>query len=589
MNQEVTGKWKIRKLVLHGDYNGLINGFDVQNDILHVHNQNALMTGLKKVGVLDVHDVIVNFINDIDVDDWMKNAVRINSTTDQFIEGHISFKKFALFENNLRVYKTVNGLTITPQTVLMKNRENQVINGDVTFFIIDPRSPQMNAKSNQLFIQNFKLNGDINGRNWQELKDNVFKSDSDSIDSKVVFEKELRVTELEANNSIYGTDMVEFLNGSSVSNHMQQFKKNMEHLEDVGDDLVRGFSETVIELSHFEFIQTLNGKDIQKSVLFSSHSNDKRNYILAVHEKNSTVEFINFYKWNRENRKFLPDISIPSLSYSAEIYQITHFYKIVYEGLDHLFLEVFDRQHNIYNHNLLRYESNIESFLHVPIIQPSGEFSSKLFTWKDGSMACYGQIQRLDDKVFINCYQLPQTIIQIGEIVRNVSCLDDALIILTERGDVRVWRNQDVKRIQGINNPQSFSGIRYNDKYYLAIRTDEMAGTIYHGGIHIFESSVNRINFREIQKLSLHVPTAVQFSKAPSDDLLLYILTRNEPRAFYVYSYAGSSNFVPSIGEDTIIKKASDLDFIQVDGSAEMVSIVSGEKLYIIQAVLNEF
>lgn len=586
-NQDVSGKWKIRKLVLYGDYNGLINGLDMRNDILHAGDPQALIKGLKKIRVLEVHDVYVNYINGIDVDDWMKNAVRINSSVDQFIDGHVTFKKYSRFDNNLRVYGTVNGIYIAPQTVFVKNHENQVINGDVTFFIIDPRRPAINGRSNQVFIEHLKLNGDINGKNWLELNENVFKSDSDYIDSKIIFEKELIVNELQANKSIYGTDMVEFLKGSSVSNHMLKFKKNMQHLAEVGDDLIRSLGDSVVELSHFEFVQTLNGNDIQKSVLISNRHANQNDYYLAVHEKNSTLEFITFYKWNRESKKFFIQPFVSPLNFAVEGYQITHFYKVVYRGMDHLYLEFFDRHRNTYNQNLYIFDSQIGSFRHV--IQSSGPISAKFFKWMDGSMACYGLIYRTDSKVFINCDGTPQTVIQIGEPVKKISSLSDALIILTDTGRVRVWHDQIFLTIPGIINPQSFSGIRYNDKYYLAIRTDEIEGTIHHGDIHIFESPVNEINFKEMQKLSLHVPTAIQFSKAPSGDLLLYILTRNEPRAFYVFSYAGSSNFVASIGEDTIIKKASDLDFIQIDGNTEMVSIVSGDNLYIIQAVLNEF
>lgn len=585
INQEVTGKWRIKKLILNGDFNGLINGLNLQNDVLHIGNPYALISGTKRIKELEVHDIHVSHINGIDMHEWMIQSVKINDNTT--IHGHVTFKKFVGIDNNLRVYGVINGIPITHESVLMMNRENQVINGDVTFFIIDPKTPVINGKSNQVFIENLRLNGEINGRNWAGIAENLFRSYSDYIDSKVIFEKELKVMEVQTNKSIYGTNMVEFLKGTSVSNNMLKFKKNMERLAEVGDDLIRSLGDSVIELSHFEFVQTLNGADIQKTVLFSSRLANHIEYFLAVHEKNSTLEFITFYKWNRESNKFFLQPLFPVLHYPVEGYHVTYFYKIVYRGIDHLYIEFFDIHRNAYDDHLLVYDQQIGNVRHV--IRSTGPVSTKFFTWMDGSSACYGLIHKFDNKAIINCDGMPQTIIQVDGGVKEISSLSDALIFLTVDGVVRIWHDQRLTIIPGIINPQSFTAIRYNEKYYLAVRTDEIEGTIHHGDIHIFESPVNGINFMEIQKLQLHVPTAIQFSKAPSGDLLLYVLTRNEPRAFFVYSYAGSSNFVSSIGEDTIIKKASDLDFIQIDGTTEMVSVVSGDNLYIIKAVLNEF
>lgn len=584
ITQDISGSWKVKKLVLYGNYDGLINSFNIRDDILHAGNLNNFVTGFKQIKKVDAHDVHVKFINDIDVKDWFLNAVRNNGSGEQYIDGHVMFKKFTRMESNLQVYETINGIFITPLTVLMNNRENQVINGDVTFFIVDPKNPHNNGQSNQIFINRLVLRDSINDENWQEIHVNVFRLDSENINSKVVFEKELQVYSLQTNKSIYDTDMVEFLKGSSVSNNMVKFKKNMEHLSEVGEDMIKSLSDVVVELSHFEFIQTINSNDLQKSVLFSVN----REYFLAMHEKNATHEVIKFFKWNRETRKFLIEPSMTPIQYNAEAFQIVHFFKIVYRGMDHLYVEFFDRQSKTFNQNLLTHDVRSGTFLHA--IQLSSENSAKFFTWEDGMSACYGVIYRFINNIFKNCEGRPHSVIQAEGSIRKISSQNDKLILLTEDAKVRVWRDQKFINIPNLINPQSFSSIEFNGKIYLAVITDEIEGTIHHGDIHIFVSSTDaELNFKELQKLSLHVPTNVKFSKAPSGDLLLYVLTRNEPRAFYVFSYAGGSNFIPSIGEDTIIKKASNLDVIQIDGNTEMASIVSGDNLYIIQAVINQF
>lgn len=583
MSQDISGNWKIKKLVLYGDYDGIINGLNIHNDVVHAGNLNEPIYGFKKFKSMNIHNAQVKFINELNVDDWLTHAVRNNGSAEQYIDGHVTFNKFVRMENNLRVYENVNGVPITLETVVMKNRENQVIK-NATFFIIDPLNPNNNnGRFNQIFIDSLMLRDSINDKNWQYIHDNVFRQNNEFINSKVVFEKELLVDSLQTNRSIYGTDMVEFLKGSSVSNNMVKFKKNMQHLTEIGDDLIRSLSDSVIELSHFEFIQTLTGNDIQKSVLFSIN----RDYFLAIHEKNTSLESINFYQWNREGKKFFVDPTKLPLQYNVDAFQIHHFYKVVYRAVDHLFVEFFDRNLETFNQNLHAFDSRSGTF--VPVIQSNSKNSAKFFTWKDGSLPCYGAIHQFSENILVNCESMPQTIIQAENPIRKISSQNDRLILLTDDGKVRVWQNQKFFNIPNLINPQSFSSIEYNGKIYLAVITNEIEGTIHHGDIHIFESSINELNFKELQKLSLNVPIDVKFSKAPSGDLLLYILTRNEPRAFYVFSYAGSSNFVPSIGEDTIIKKASNLDVIQIDEHAEMASIVSGDNVYIIQAVINQF
>jgi hypothetical protein len=81
------------------------------------------VSGHKKFKYLDVHDVDTKIINGIDVKDWLLNAVRRNASKAQIIDGHVTFKNFAQVEDNLQVYGTVNNIHLTPQTVLMKNRE----------------------------------------------------------------------------------------------------------------------------------------------------------------------------------------------------------------------------------------------------------------------------------------------------------------------------------------------------------------------------------------------------------------------------------------------------------------------------------
>ena len=133
IDQDIVGNWKIGRLVLYGDFNGLINGLNIQTDILHAGNINAaVVTGHKKFRSLEAHNVNTRFVNDIDVDDWIKNSVKLNTTEQQTVNGHVTFKSAVYVTNNLQVHGTVNGIDIKPENILTKSADYQVINGDLT-------------------------------------------------------------------------------------------------------------------------------------------------------------------------------------------------------------------------------------------------------------------------------------------------------------------------------------------------------------------------------------------------------------------------------------------------------------------------
>lgn len=589
MRQNVTQQisdFRVKRLIIHGDYDGLINGMNIQSDLLHVGNfETAVVTGHKKISYLNAFDINTQFVNEVDVKYWMENAVMLNSSHEQVIEGHVIFKQPVYIDNNLQVYGTVNGIRISPENILTKSTENQVINGDVTIKIMPPEG----ARMNQVLIENMKLNNGINGKNWNSFVENVFTRDTDYINSKrVVFEKELHMNSVSTNKSIYGTDIGEFLMGSSSNNRMIQFRNNMQYLSKVGDDLMRSLSTDVVELSHYEHHQTISGTNIKKTILFSIPNHHQINYILGIHQiiENPSTEIIKFYHWNRETQQFVIDDSMVPLQYNLRAFEVKQFQKIVYRGVDHLFVELFDRSKKTHLQYLYVYD--VVNKILVPVIQSESPNTAKFFTWKDGSLPCYGSMYYSSENVFVDCEGKLETIIKTKPL-KKIKSENDILILLTVDDMVQVWHNEKFHNLPQIINPQSFTSVRYNDKIYIALRSDKFEGTVHHGYINILVSPTDNIKFEHLQKLSLNIPSDVQFSIIPSGDLMLYVLTRNPTKALSIYTYAGNSNFIESTTDTTIVSEASDLDVINIDGNIQVLSIVSGDNVYIIQAVLMEY
>lgn len=585
-NQDVIGNWKINRLILSGNYNGLINGLNMQTDVLHYGNfQPAFVTGHKKIKSIEALSLNTRIINDIDIVDWYRNSVKLNALEDQVIKGHVTFKKFVHI-NDLKVHGLINGIDIRPENILMKSGE-QVVNGD---FIID-NMPNELTGFKPVFIQHLLLsNGNINGRNWNEFVENAFTKDSSFIDSnQIIFENELQMETVSADKNIYGVNMKEFLKESTTNKKLMKFKNNMEHLTKVGDDLMRSLSDNAVEMSHFEHHQSIPGKNVQNTVLFSfKNAFGNVEYILGIHEREDNEETIKFNRWDPQDTLFHSDALNITLSYKTEFYQLTQFHKIIYGGNDCLFLELIDKKsNNSYFQTILQYDSQAKTFKTIADMV-SHESSMKIFTWRDGSMNCYGSIRNSFENVVIHCENHPQTVLKTRPI-KVIWSENDIIVMANDEEKIQVWYEDKFYTVPAVINPVSFASCVFNDKLYLAVRSDKTDETVHRGDINIFVSSINDMRFEHLQKLTLNIPTAVQFSKAPSGDLFLYILTRDPTKALNIFSYAGSSNFVEVLSDSTIISEASDLDVIQINGKTEVLSIASSDNVYILQATLVEY
>lgn len=581
MNQTVTGEWNVKKLIIEGDYDGKINGFNFVDDMLHRGNwETAEVTGNKKIRMLQARDVATQFVNGIDIINWFKNAINLNETRfDQIIDGKVELEH-ATFYTDLEVLGTVNGMTINPYTVLTKSGEDQVITGDLT---IRTKTPEY---IKPMFIENLYLRDDINGKNLTYIYENALKRSDNKIESKLIFEKTLTTKTIETYHNIYGVNIREFLDEHDASNRLMKFQDNLKYLTQVGADLKASASDVAVELSHFEDHQTLYGENIVKTVPFTIRSGSSVDYAIAVHEKNesSFFEVIKFYRWSREQNLFVDDETMLPLQYNIDSYQITKLHNVVQNGIDHLYVEIFDKTTKAFFQNLMLLDPISRTF--VAALQSQSPSSAQFFTLDSGSGSCYGSCFPSFENLNIICDGTPSTVLKTGPI-RMVSSQNGVIILLTDDHQLQIWYQQKIRQLLKVMNPQSFTSIRYNGRFYLAVSSDKVEKSIHHGSIEIFESD-NEINFIHVQSFVLENPFIVKFSVIPSGDLLLYILTRNPAKAFSAYKYAGASFFEEIIGSSTIINNGRDLSIINIDGKSEFIAVVSND-VFIIEAVIKEY
>jgi hypothetical protein len=581
-DQTINQKWHVKKLIIDGDFTGTINGLNFVDDVLHTGNwETAVVTGFKKIHTMNVSDVSTRFINGIDVENWLNHTVMINAATPQEIEGRVRLTS-PVFYNDLQVDGRVNGIEFNSETVLTKSGEGQLINGDLTIRSMTPQGMK------SLLIENLFLQNGINGRNVKKLYEKALKTIDTKIDSKrLVFEKPLTVKSLETSKSIFGVNMAEFQDESDRNNNFVKFHEDLEYLRHVSDDLRSSASDIAVELSHFEFHQSLQGVNIQKTVPITINVGSEVGFFLAVHERNTntSLEVIKFYRWNRTVNNFVDDGSIQPIVFSSASFEITKFDRVFYRRVDHLFVEIFDRAANHFVQQLMALD--LVNRLFVPVLDDKRSTSTEFFTLDPQTSDCVGSFSPFLPNINIVCASSPPTIIKTDPI-RMVSSQNDVIILLTDDHQLQVWQQQKIRQVLKVMNPQSFASIRFEGKIYLAVTSDRVEQSIHHGSIEIFESKENEINFAVVQSFDLENPFMVQFSVIPSGDLLLYILTKNPGKALSVFKYAGASFFVESIQSSTIINTGSHLTSINIDGQTEFIAVVSNE-VFIIEAVLKEF
>ena len=580
--QTVSGNWTIKKLVVHGDYDGTINGMNFNEDVLHSGNvETAVVTGSKRIGSIAAYDVKTPYVNEVNIMDWLENAVFLNSSKEQNIDGTIDLTSQSLFYDNIDVAGAVNGITFNPTTVLTKSGDGQVINGDLTIRTMTTQGAK------PLFIDSLNLHYGINGKNFTEIYQNTLKVSDKKVDSKqLVFDEKLIVGSIEIGNNIYDVNVAEFLKESDASDQLVKFQSNLNHLTHVGYSLKNSLQDVSVELNHFEHHQLLHGVNIQKTVPFTINLGSTVDYAIAVHEGNTNTSFdiIKFYRWRRDWNNFTDDSSMKPLIYSTDSYQITKLDKVVIKRVDHLFLEVFEKNSKRFFQNLLLLDPSSKQF--IAVNQADSEFSSQFFTLDDGASSCYGVIFPSFKNLNIACDGQEPTILKTDSI-RKISSQNGMIILLTDDHQLQIWYQRKIRQVLKVMNPQSFASVRFDGKFYLAVSSDKVEQSIHHGSIEIFESG-DDINFSLVQSIELENPFLVEFSVIPSGDLLLFILTRNAGKTLSIFKFAGASYFVESIGTSTIVNTGSDLTTMSVDNKYEFIAIVSGD-VYIIEAVMKEY
>lgn len=579
-SQKINENWKINTLIVHGDYDGYINGIYFDDEILRNDNiETTKITGIKYFDTVESKFLQTRYVNNVDLIDWIQHTIYLNVSFPQQFVNHVKVQN-AKFFNNFLAYGKVNQKEINPNTVLLRTKnEEQIITGSL----------YLNSTEKPIVIQSIETT-DLNGRDANEWMSNSFKSSDPDIDSHLIFEKQLDVNHLETNQKIFNVDMEQFARESNASKRLENFENNLRYLRRVGENIKSSLDDPAIELNHFEYIQSLIVNDVQKvvSLMISSET------FVAVHERNENADIVRFYRWNREKNLFVEETATTPLQYNFQVYEISQFGKVTYAENDYLFVEIFDKTTKVFHQNLMRLDYKSRTF--VSEITSNSDISNEFFTFQSGEHSCYGTLIKNVQNIHFHCAEIPEPTLVRTSPIRMIKSLKNLFILLVavddNRSQIQIWKEGKFVNALNVLQPQSFTITHYKDKFLLAIISGAVEKSVHHGSIEIFESSDSIIDFISVQSFEVENPFKLQFSTIPTGDLLLYILTNQPGKALVVYVHAGASHFTKFIGEAvTIINNGIDLVPISIEEKNEkheIVLIVSKE-IYVIKAVLKEY
>lgn len=583
--QNIIGTWHIKKLVLYDEFTGSINNLNFYDDVLHTGNMDsAMITGHKEFLNFNTNNVDTVFANGIHLSDWFEHSVFLNVAQEQIIQGRVTIID-AFFYNDINVQGLVNNMNFNSYTVLTKSDDNQIINGSLT---IRSRS-QNDGKISSLFIDQLQLHDGINDKNINNLYDNALKVGDTYINSNLLeFENQLVVGHLQVGNNIYDVNVKNFSQELDKSSKITNYQNNMEHLTKVADELIESYDDIVVDLSRFEYLQSLYGVNVQKTIPLAVKIGPTVEYILVVHEQNYNVslEILTFYKWSCEENIFIYDRHLAPRHFDMNKFRISALDKVIYKSSELLFVELFDLTTKMFTQWLMMFDPASEKFEHL--IETQNAASQILFTINSDD-SCFGTYSPGLSSITVICGNPVQSAKIQTMPIRMVSSQNKIMILLTEGYQVQIWNNKQIIQVLKVFNPICYASIYLNNKYYLAICSDKMDQSIHHGSIEIFESS-DDIDFKLVQSIDLENPIKINFSLLPSGDLVLYILTSTPSKSLIVYLYSGISYFTEIIDRSTIVSSGIDLATIKINNDIEILSIVSKtNEIFLIEAIVNKY
>ncbi|XP_066147264.1 uncharacterized protein clos [Euwallacea fornicatus] len=268
----------------------LVRGLNLTCDVMRYDKFN-IVTGAKsfsnlKVETLGLPDNIK--IQDVDVVDWLNNAVLTNGWFN--VKGKKAFKN-ATFDGYLSVRKKLNNREFTNSSVMLTNVP-QTITGKKTFITRDSEPTK---------IINLNVKGLINEIAFEELiRDQAYKQQNSVLHSDIVFSGNVSIDNLIIDNLYNNVNMTDLIRNVSKLRNLEGLEAKFANLLNMGEILERSLKDQSVLFKYYkEVISIENAYDV-----FSLRGKDDVYRILSFSLENQSNVFKSF-EWDVYRESFV--------------------------------------------------------------------------------------------------------------------------------------------------------------------------------------------------------------------------------------------------------------------------------------------
>ncbi|XP_048520091.1 uncharacterized protein LOC109536439 isoform X1 [Dendroctonus ponderosae] len=512
-----------------------VNDLNLETDVMRYDAQNAV-TGRKVFQNLNIRALKLPRnvkIQDVDVLDWLDNAVMNNGTF------RISGKKVfnnATFKQGLSLRGTLNNQTFNENTIMLLNRP-QNIAGKKAFFS-DNQQP--------ITLRTVRVKGLVNGINLQQLVQNQTNRlrvlDEDFLQESVIF------SQLNSNVSALPT------------HNWEGLRRKFNQLLNMGRDLQKSLNE---DSTIFKYFKQINKFDNVYEI-FGLRCADGIFRLVAFTCTNGRNRFRTF-QWETQTQAFTLIGENPEFYLSKPIYME----QLTIGNQDYIFVQHPDRYDYqnykyVYSGSLLELTNATHFKIKAEFHRNSTE-SLTHFQSPASNQTCLAFIGQSLPGLDIYCYEAAQKSfywaqrIDLDGIYKAlaVEALDSVYLFLARHQHplshepcIEVF--QSTKKLSGFQPIQTiYEGVdlnglaaaTINGKPFVAFSFGYQESTVQSGRVTIRRLDLSSNQFKPLQDIPVPVPKGVHFITQASFEPLLLIQTADRKAPLRTLSYDGVAGF----------------------------------------------
>ncbi|XP_046394283.1 uncharacterized protein LOC124162007 [Ischnura elegans] len=593
-DQTFTGRPKFEEIISGGELQlSSINGLDLKQDVMLWDREVNVIKGRFQVKNVHANELKLGEgakVQGINIPLWSELAAMVNGDEEnsiQIIKGSKILVN-AEFMSNLRVDGMINQLKFDAEHIMLLDEE-QTVTGKKTFAKKQPPHEGPSFSAHNIYIE-----GKINGIDMKEFLSGLVHRNED-----IVFAVPKTFTNSIVADNVAIKGLYHGVNISEISPELfndtyLRVIPNFDVLLSSSKMLKESLERRAIYVSHYEMVQ-----DMEKGMILPL-SYDINEPIIAILNKENDSNTIDMYKWYSKAQLLVKgetEVLSDNFTYAASLQCLSTYYVYIefyneskwniqkedknQGGVGGYFLEHSTKNGFIKSNYIETAGTSSVVPLMVPFQNSCCFFLAQWFGVYSPVLCRRGSLDQMVVFQKIPANRITQASSGFVEKLPYLAYIMDAEDI-PEKGasKLHVWiyasQTKQFELLQEImiEGAISVASIEHHEVSYLAVSAAGMPNAVSPGMIKIYRVHPGLRKFVSWVNLDVTLPLEVKFSLLPSDELVLYVSTKNPSKPFIVYIYKGVAGFeeltyaahAPTLSQITTFNVGTWNSFVALDG-----------------------